>query len=219
MTGDQVRVDRLRGVAQFAIISAIVFAIALTLDGWAATHVRSDTARYEDWHRLLRIAGYLPSWVLIATIFLLIDRSDGASTPAPRPWLRGAYLLLSVLSAGLVAEALKLLLRRERPHELAEYVFRSFWDRPLSTVNLGLPSSHSLVAFAGAFALCRLVPAGCPVWVLFAAGCGLTRLLDGGHFLSDVALGAVAGYAVAWGMWRLLRLDGAGARVGPAGEQ
>jgi undecaprenyl-diphosphatase len=60
-----------------------------------------------------------------------------------------------------------------------------------------MPSSHALVAFAGAAALARLFPRATPIWYALAVGCGITRLLSGAHFLSDVVVGALIGVSVA----------------------
>lgn len=200
MTDDRGTNDRIRGVLTFIIVSAIVVSLALTLDGWVLAHVHDDIARRKDWHRLLRIVGFLPSWLLAGAVLFLIDRSRPPSSSPRSSLSRGAYISIVVIAAGLGAEALKLLLRRLRPHGSADYVFRAFWDHPLSTTDLGLPSSHAMVAFAGAFAMCRLVPEAKVVWIALAAGCAMTRLLDGSHFLSDVAVAGLAGYAVAWAL-------------------
>ncbi|MGH7560630.1 MAG: phosphatase PAP2 family protein, partial [Gemmatimonadales bacterium] len=70
---------------------------------------------------------------------------------------------------------------------------------------IGLPSSHVMVAFAGAAVLARLFPGAAPVGYLLAAGCALTRVLARAHFLSDVVVGAVAGWAVGALIWRRSR--------------
>jgi hypothetical protein len=40
-------------------------------------------------------------------------------------------------------------------------------------------------------------------WVFYvlAWGCGATRVLSHGHYLSDVTFGALLGWAVGWGVW------------------
>ena len=87
---------------------------------------------------------------------------------------------------------------------MGEYFFRPFSESSFSTSGLALPSSHALVAFSGAFILCRLYPRAWPVWVLLAAGCALTRVQAHAHFLSDVTVAAVAAWFVvdvAWRAW------------------
>ena len=114
--------------------------------------------------------------------------------------------MLAPTLGGVVAEVLKLLVRRLRPDaETFGYAFRAFTDGPLSNRGMGMPSSHTLVAFAGAFALARLFPGATWVWILLAAGCGLTRVLATAHFLSDTVTAACVGWAVAALLDRALR--------------
>jgi membrane-associated phospholipid phosphatase len=116
----------------------------------------------------------------------------------------GAWLLLfGPALAGGVAELLKIVLRRERPglHDGA-YYFRPFSERLFDTKDLGIPSSHVMVAFGGAVVLARLFPRAAPVGYLLAAGCGATRVMAGAHFVSDVMVGALAGWLVGAVLWR-----------------
>jgi hypothetical protein len=54
---------------------------------------------------------------------------------------------------GIIAELLKIALRRERPGLTdGAHVFRPWSEHPLSTAQLGLPSSEVAVAFAAAAA-------------------------------------------------------------------
>jgi membrane-associated phospholipid phosphatase len=77
-------------------------------------------------------------------------------------------------------------------------------DHPLSTSGLALPSSHALVAFAAAAMLARLYPRARWLWYALAAGCALTRVLARAHFLSDVTLAAIIGWAVAAVLWHVV---------------
>jgi membrane-associated phospholipid phosphatase len=83
-----------------------------------------------------------------------------------------------------------------------EYGFRAFSERTWSTAGLALPSSHALVAFAGAAMLARLYPRARWVGYVLAAGCGVTRVLAHAHFLSDVVMAAGLGWVVAYVMTR-----------------
>lgn len=176
-----------------ALICAVAIVAAHLLDGWAWLHL-VDPAIYEiDRGRVLRVVGYYPLWIAMAAAlwFQTKDRRNA--------------LLLGVVPGlgGVAAEVLKLLLRRERPgpHD-GEYFFRSFAERPFSTSGLALPSSHALVAFAGAFILCKLYPRAWPVWLTLAVGCGLSRVLAHAHFLSDVVTAAVAAWFVVEICWK-----------------
>jgi membrane-associated phospholipid phosphatase len=184
------------------LASALLFALACALDGWAWQHLRVEDVYGKDWGRLLRIAGFLPTWMLGSLALILHDRGT-VSPPPQRFWWRGMLLTVAPLVSGLMCEVLKILLRRERPnlHD-GTYHWRSFTDHPWSTGNIGLPSSHTMVAFAGAGMASYLFPRTWPAWMLLAVGCALTRVAAQAHFLSDVVLAGIAGLLVARLIWR-----------------
>ncbi len=188
-------------------VSAVAVLAAHLLDEWAWRALRDPRVYERDWGRLLRILGYLPTWGIVALALWQggTDRVRGAQ--------RARLVLLAPLLGGVVAEVAKLLLRRLRPDpELFGYAFRAFADGPWSNRGMGLPSSHMLVAFAGASALAVLFPRLRWLWYALAAGCGLTRVLAVGHFLSDVVVAGCVGWGVA--RWMASRgADGAGERV------
>lgn len=176
-----------------AFVSVAAIIVAHLLDGWAWAHLARPGVYDNDFGRMLRVVGYLPVWLALGCAVWLQTRD-----------LRRALLLsLTPALGGLVAEVMKLTLRRERPglHD-GEYVFRAFGDQPWSSKALGLPSSHALVAFTGTWLLCRLYPRAWPVWLALGAGCALTRLQAHAHFLSDVVVAAVAGYLTVAAVWR-----------------
>lgn len=182
-----------------AIAGAVVaIIVAVWLDSWAWQHAGMPGIYERDWGRLLRVSGSLVFWAPLAAAVGLEDRVH-RHKPAGGAWL----LLFSPALAGGVAELLKILLRRERPglHE-GGYFFRPFADQLFYTRDIGLPSSHTMVAFAGAAVLAHRFPRAAPVGYLLAAGCGVSRVMAGAHFLSDVVAGAIAGWAVGALLWR-----------------
>jgi membrane-associated phospholipid phosphatase len=184
--------------ARLGLAAAVSIILSLLLDRWAFDTLFYPPVHERDWGRFLRSIGSLVFWTPLAIAVWL----EGRARDAPKP-RQASLLVLAPVAAGLVAEILKILLRRERPSlHAGEWVFRSFAERPFSTSALGLPSSHVMVAFGGAAVLARLFPRAAPVAYLLAAGCGLTRVLSRGHFLSDVVVGAVAGWAVGALLWR-----------------
>jgi membrane-associated phospholipid phosphatase len=174
-----------------------LFVLACFIDDWVFHHVAAANVYGSDLGKLFRIAGFLPTWFMGAAALVLYDRGREPAPPVGR-WHRGLALAAAPILGGLVGEGLKLLIRRERPglHDGA-YVFRSFLDDPWSTRNLGLPSSHAIVAFSGAAMASYIFPRTAPVWLLWAAGCAVTRVLAQAHFTSDVVLAAIAGMLVA----------------------
>lgn len=184
---------RMRPALRIAILCAAAIVIAHLLDGWAWVTLPKEGVYERDSGRLFRVIGYFPLWLWMGGALWLHTRDT-----------RRALLLALVPGlGGLAAEVLKLLFRRERPgpHD-GEYVFRAFTDQPWSTKALGLPSSHALVAFTGAFVLCRLFPRAWPIWIFLAAGNALTRVQAKAHFLSDVTVAAVAAFVVVALSWR-----------------
>jgi membrane-associated phospholipid phosphatase len=177
-------------------LAVLALVAASALDQWAY-HVVVMTDVYErDWGRMLRIAGFLPTWAIVSAAIVLSAPRREATSSAAR--YRALSPAIAATVGGIAAEVLKLLLRRERPDTHAgTYVFRSWADHPLSTSGLALPSSHALVAFSAAAMLARMYPRARWLWFGLAAGCALTRVLARAHFLSDVTLSAIVGWIVA----------------------
>lgn len=192
-----------RSVLRFLLVSLFALALAHLLDWWAAAHLVFPRLGNTDLGRLLRILGFLPTWILLAAALVMTDWPLRAANGAWAAWRRGLLVVGSATLSGAVAEVLKILIRRQRPGaEAGQYVFRAWSDRTFSTAGLGMPSSHVVVAF-GAFAmLVRLFPRARPVWYLLAAGCAMSRVAAHAHFLSDVTAAAVLGIVVAELLWR-----------------
>lgn len=206
--------------------------VALTLADHALVGLLHDEAWHAraeitDGYRLLRVAGYIPTWLLIALCLFLADlraMRRGAVLEAPEGESprslnapdRAVMLTGAVVLAGLAAEVLKATLQRHRPGGGSGYVWQWASDAA-APASYGLPSSHAAVAFAGAFMLGRLIPAAWWPLVLWAAGCAWTRLASGRHFSTDVYAAAVLSYAVCAGLWWARSRAGSGGarRVGP----
>jgi membrane-associated phospholipid phosphatase len=186
---------------RWLVLSALAIVAAHLLDEVAWRLVRIPAVYEKDWGRLLRSMGYLPLWLLMALAWWLQVRDDVLRRTGT--WL----LALGPTLGGLAAEVLKLLVRRVRPDaEQFGYAFRAFADGPLSNRGMGMPSSHTLVAFAGAFALARLFPRARWVFYLLAAGCGLSRVMATAHYLSDTVVAACVAWAVVALVWQRVRV-------------
>jgi membrane-associated phospholipid phosphatase len=174
------------------VIAAAAVVVAHLLDPLAFRYLRIDDVYGSDWGRMLRVMGFVPLWMAAGLALMLHQR-----TPL-RGVLRsnGGLIIAGAALGGIAAELLKLVVRRLRPGELGEYVFRPLTERPLSTGGLGMPSSHALVAFGAAAVLSRLYPRARLVWWGLAWGCGFTRIAAGAHFLSDVVVAALIGWLV-----------------------
>lgn len=201
------REARLRTRRTLISVAVVLFAFiaASVLDHWAYFFFKSgDTARVEgrDWYRLLRVMGYLPTWLIVALAAWLLSKKEAI---AARVSMALSILAGATLS-GAAAELLKLIIARERPGLDGRYYFRGLLAGFSDGGNLGFPSSHAAVAFGGAIALTLARPALGPLAIMLAAGCAWTRLLSGDHFLSDVTGAAMLAYAVSVPACRVLGL-------------
>ena len=174
----------------------VVFVVAMIgaslIDSWVFHHIQKPNVYDQDWGRALRSVGYWPLWMILALALWLVDRKHG------RGYRRAAFLAGSITAAGIIGEVLKLIIRRQRPGTLnGVYAFRSFADHLFSSRNFGMPSSHAVIAFSGAAAMSILFPEATYVWYALAIGCGITRILSGAHYLSDVIAGAAIGIVTA----------------------
>jgi membrane-associated phospholipid phosphatase len=186
-----------------AWLAAILAANALDHTAWSWLTMKPEIVT-RDWWQFLRAQGYLGTWAAIALAFALTRRArrpdgGGEGGGGGVGGCPGLAALLSAASAGLAAEVLKVILSRDRPGAKGLHV----WHGPLAGLGhadgpgLGLPSSHAAVAFGGWFLLARAYPGLRPLAYTLAAGCGLSRILVGAHFLSDITLAAALGAAAA----------------------
>lgn len=188
-----------RRPAHIFALFAVAIIVAHLLDPVAFRYLRVENVYGEDWGRMLRVMGFVPLWLAGGAALMLHER-----TPLRRLFhSHGGMIMVGATLGGIVAELSKLVVRRLRPREFGEYVFRPFTERPLSTGGLGMPSSHALVAFGAAAVLSRIFPRARVVWWGLAWGCGLTRVAAGAHFFSDIVVAAILGWIVGAWLWRV----------------
>jgi membrane-associated phospholipid phosphatase len=187
----------------FAATLIGLFIIAQVTDQWIFHHVAYPDIYGHGWGRMLRDAGYVPTWGLVALALMLHDWVPRVPRRLGRASRRGLLLLGSAASGGIVAELLKIVFRRERPGLTdGAHLFRPWSEQPFATAQLGLPSSEAAVAFAAAAMLARLFPEASVLWYSIALGSALSRVVSGAHFASDVILAALVGYVVALVLWQ-----------------
>ena len=201
--GEQSRLWKRRGVA--AVLLLLGFAATCMIDRtvYHATRIEGWSAGLgsKDWAQMLRAAGYWPVWLIAG---LMIDLAVSATQRA-RVRRLGARLLLSAAAGGLLAELMKVIIRRHRPSLTndGQHVF-DWFSASVEGRGLGLASSHAGVAFGAAFVLWRWSPRAGVVAMLLALGCSMTRLWAGAHFVSDVYAAAVLAWIGARLMWQIV---------------
>jgi undecaprenyl-diphosphatase len=80
------------------------------------------------------------------------------------------------------------------------------WSTILPPDQFSFPSGHTITAFAIAVSLGHLYPHAEPGLFLVACCIGVSRVLLGMHYLSDVIAGALFGAAIGFGSSHLLAL-------------
>ncbi|CUX33121.1 phosphatase PAP2 family protein [Rhizobium oryzihabitans] len=141
------------------------------------------------------------SWMLYSTGALAILAYVGARVLQARTyagrlrtaWRLLAYFFLTIGTASILVHTLKFLIGRARPELLLEMGAYSL--TPFTGDNLyeSFPSGHSTAAgaFFGVFAM--LMPRFRWVFLLLALVIGVSRVIVGAHYPSDVAAGLLLG--------------------------
>ncbi|MCF3642401.1 phosphatase PAP2 family protein [Rhizobium sp. TRM95111] len=154
---------------------------------------------------------------ILAYILRRTSRNDRLADRARTARRLSLYFLLTIGTAGAFVHLLKFLIGRARPELFVELGAYSFTPFTGDIVFESFPSGHSAAvgSFFGAFAM--LVPR---LRLLFLAGAltiGVSRVIVGAHYPSDVAAGLLLGLWIALMMafvfarqnW-LFRFDGRG---------
>jgi membrane-associated phospholipid phosphatase len=154
-------------------------------------HVPGDLAR------LVRLSEAFAYGGTVALFILL------AATLDPRGWRVAPRLAIAALGAGLAADAMKLLVLRQRPSaaELSGTIEQTFagWLPGFEEIHRlqSFPSAHTATAVGLAIALSTLYPRGRWLFATCAVLAAAQRLESHAHFLSDVLAGAAVACLVA----------------------
>ncbi|MFC0444611.1 phosphatase PAP2 family protein [Pseudidiomarina halophila] len=146
---------------------------------------RSQSFQQQRWIRVLSRTGDGHCYALIALLL-------GSTSAAPG----NAFVL--TLAAGFSIEIplfilIKRWLKRPRPYQTLSItaVIRAH-DQ------FSFPSGHTTAAFLFAGIASSFYPAWTPLWMSWATGVGLSRILLGVHYPGDILAGAVLGSGLAF---------------------
>ena len=197
------------GALFFTIFAAIAAALLarhdLALARWAQSLPRAHD-NYTLWW-FVENFGEIPTWTVVgmAAVFYFLSFRVGRWRRF-RPAL--AFVLLTeLIGPGLFNLALKYTINRPRPGNGLGF-FPLFAIGPDRTDN-GFPSGHTASAFV-LLALAYLIPRSKPVLRRLAAAffaawglaVGLSRVIWGVHYPTDVLFGALITIAVEWILWQ-----------------
>jgi undecaprenyl-diphosphatase len=105
----------------------------------------------------------------------------------------------AALAGILLFKSVKHMSHRRRPCDCAPHC----WCTILPPDKFSFPSGHTITAFAIALSLGHLYPHAEPGLLLVAACIGVSRVLLGMHFVSDVVAGAIFGAGIGYGSFFL----------------
>ena len=197
----------------FAAASAIacVVSVAMIDTAVSTTVMRGDLPG--DFAKGLNLAEVFAHGVGVAFICIAFAVVDSRRHLLPR-------LIFLPAACGVVAQTLKAVVVRNRPHSLEDGLIpraiETFGAVPGSLDDSSLqsfPSGHTATAVGLAIALSRLYPKTWPLFVCYAALAAGQRVACGAHFLSDTFAGAAVAFLVSafladrlfWDAdWRLL---------------
>ena len=137
------------------------------------------------------------SITIVAYILHRVSRSAGFSSKTKTAWRLALYFLVTIGSASALVHLLKLVIGRARPELYLDHGAHSLMPFANEWLFESFPSGHSAAvgSFFGAFAM--LAPRLRIFFALGALTIGVTRVVVGAHYPSDVAAGLLLGLWVA----------------------
>lgn len=134
-----------------------------------------------------------------------------------REWPRIARLAVVLAVTAGLANVLQAAIGRMRPNQADSHLaFKPLFSELFTKLEVSFPSGEAATAFALAWVMTQFLPRW---WIVFYGLAGLTaaaRLVNGAHYLSDVAAGGIFGVLMARALDGLARRIAA-ADAGPQG--
>ena len=131
--------------------------------------------------------------VILAYVVHRISRNETLAGRTKTAWRLPLYFFLTIGATSALVHLFKLLVGRARPELFAEYGAYSLTPFAYDDLYSSFPSGHSAAvgAFFGAFSM--LAPRLRPLFLLGALTIGISRVIVGAHYPSDVAAGLLLG--------------------------
>jgi membrane-associated phospholipid phosphatase len=131
--------------------------------------------------------------VILAYVAHRISRNETLAGRTKTAWRLPLYFFLTIGATSALVHLVKLFVGRARPELFAEYGAYSLTPFAYDDLYSSFPSGHSAAvgAFFGAFSM--LAPRLRPLFLLGALTIGISRVIVGAHYPSDVAAGLLLG--------------------------
>jgi membrane-associated phospholipid phosphatase len=131
--------------------------------------------------------------VILAYIVHRISRNETLAGRARTAWRLPLYFFLTISAASALVHLVKLIVGRARPELFADLGAYSLTPFAYDNLYASFPSGHSAAAgsFFGAFSM--LAPRLRPFFLAGALMIGISRVVVGAHYPSDVAVGLLLG--------------------------
>jgi membrane-associated phospholipid phosphatase len=113
--------------------------------------------------------------------------------PVPQRMYQQGFWFATVAVSGIVADIIKVIAGRFRPEKWFHEGLYGFDFFHLSSAMTGFPSGHTTTAFALAMALSKFYPKYALIGWGIALAVGVSRVMVGMHYVSDVIAGAIVG--------------------------
>ncbi len=131
--------------------------------------------------------------VILAYVLRRVGRNETLAGRAKTAWRLPLYFFLTIGATSALVHLVKLLVGRARPELFAEHGAYSLTPFAYDDLYSSFPSGHSAAvgAFFGAFSM--LAPRLRPLFLAGALTIGVSRVIVGAHYPSDVAAGLLLG--------------------------
>jgi len=185
---------------------AVVAAGFLGLDRWFYEHVSrvlntEDQPFDRDFYTLTK-----PLWLVCRFVFAHVLGGLAIYVAVlllePRRWRQTTAGLVAVLAAASLANLAQVAIGRLRPNQADTHLA---FTQPLAALSgrqhVSFPSGEAATAVALACVLTRLFPRWKAAWYVLGTLGAVARLVNGAHYVSDVAAGALLGSLLAGLTW------------------
>lgn len=140
--------------------------------------------------------GHLYAAIVLAVLAVIIDT---------RGWRRYVIALAAVVVVATAANLLQGAIGRQRPNQAASHLTFRPLENVLNKERVSFPSGEAATALALATAMAALFPRASVLFFVVGGIAAAARLVNGAHYVSDVAAGALLGTLgtrtlLAWGL-------------------